>query len=171
MFLVICQEMPVCPKCGKPLVLRDHRRRIHRLAGGKKEWYMIPRMECINKECPCKIHSCIPDNMSPHKHYDAGLIEDVIDGVLSSDDIGTEDYPCADTMALWKEWAEKNTTNIDGQIRSIGYRLLDFGIQILTSAVSIIQELRQKISTGWLKAVTWVIYNTGGRITPVARLP
>lgn len=171
MFLVTCLETPVCPKCGKPLVLRDHKKRIHKLAGGNREWYMIPRMECTNEDCPCRIHSCIPDCMSPYKHYDTELIEDVIDGVVSSDDPGTEDYPCADTMALWKEWAEKNKTNIDGQIRSIGYRLLDFGEELLTSVVSIMEELRRRISPGWLKAVTRVIYNTGGRITPVARLP
>lgn len=171
MFLVICQETPVCPNCGQTLVLRDHKKRIHKVAGGDKEWYMIPRMKCTNDECPCRIHSCIPDNLSPYKHYDAELIEDVIDGVISSDDPGTENYPCAGTMALWKEWAEKNKTNIDGQIRSIGYRLLDFGIELLTSVISIMDELRQKISPGWLKVVTRVIYNTGGWITPVARLP
>lgn len=169
--MVISLETPVCPKCRKPLKLRDHKKRIHKLAGGKREWYMIPRMECTNEECPCRIHSCIPDNLSPNKHYDAELIEDVIDGVITSDDAGTEDYPCADTMELWKEWAEKNKTNIDGQIRSIGYRLLDFGTEVLTSVASIIDELRQTISPGWLKVVTRVIYNTGGRITPVARLP
>lgn len=151
--------------------MRDHKKRIHKLAGGEKEWYMIPRMECTNRDCPCRIHSCIPDNMSPYKQYDANLIEDVIDGVISSADRETEDYPCEDTMALWKEWAEKNKINIDGQIRSIGYRLLDFEIDILTSALSIMEEIRQKISPGWLKVVTTVIYNTGGRITPLARIP
>lgn len=141
------------------------------MAGGTKEWYMIPRMECTNEKCPCRIHSCLPDSLSPYKHYDAGLIEDVIDGVISSDDIETEDYPCADTMELWKEWMEKNKTNIDGQIRSIGYRLLDLGTEILTSAASVTDELRTRISPGWLKAVTLVIYNTGGRITPLEGLP
>lgn len=171
MFLVICLETPVCSKCGKPLVLRDHKKRIHKRAGGAREWYMIPRMECTNKKCACRIHSCLPDIFSPHKHYDAELIEDVIDGVLSSDDPGTEDYPCADTMALWREWAEKNKANIDGQIRSAGYRLLDFGIELLASLISIMDELRRRVSPGWLKVINRVIYNTGGQITPVARLP
>lgn len=167
---VVCNENPVCPECGKTLKMRDHKRRIHKLAGGIREWYMIPRMECTNDGCVCKLHSCIPGSLCPYKHYDAGLIEDVVDDVLSSDDPETEDYPCEGTMNLWKEWIEKNKINIDGQIKSIGYRLLDFSIEFLNSCVSILEELRKRISPGWLKAVNYVIYDTGGRITPVGRL-
>lgn len=170
MFLITAQETPGCPDCGKPLKLRDHKKRIHMLPGGEKEWYMIPRLECTNEDCPCKIHSGLPDCMSPYKHYDAGLIEDVVDGVVTTDDLETEDYPCEATMDCWKEWIEGNRINIDGQLRSIGYRVLDFEIDILSAGENILDSLRQKISPGWLKAVNRTIYNTGSRITPLGRL-
>ena len=35
--------------------------------------------------------------MFPYKHYDAGLIEDVVDGVVSGD-LEIENYPCEGTM-------------------------------------------------------------------------
>ena len=45
-FLIIGEETPVCPECGRPLKLRDHRRRIHKKAGEERAWYLIPRWEC-----------------------------------------------------------------------------------------------------------------------------
>ena len=44
--------------------------------------------------CPkCRQESLIDAN----KHYDAGLIEDVVDGVVSGD-LEIENYPCEGTM-------------------------------------------------------------------------
>ena len=37
--------------------------------------------------------------MCPYKHYDAGLIEDVVDGVVSEEDTETEDYLCEATIS------------------------------------------------------------------------
>lgn len=44
-------------------------------------------------------HRLIPDNQVPYKHYEGVLIEKVVDGTLSEDDmIEIENYPCDDTM-------------------------------------------------------------------------
>lgn len=72
-----------------------------------KEWYQINRLKCTNKECG-KLHNELPDCLSPYKHYDAGLIEDVVDDVVTEDDTETENYPCADTMNHWKFWVGRN---------------------------------------------------------------
>ena len=53
--------------------------------------------------------------MSPYKHYDAGLIEDVVDGVVSGADLETENYPCEGTINHWKWWMKMNEPNIEGQ--------------------------------------------------------
>lgn len=169
-FLIISEETPVCPECMCQLALRDHKERIHKLAGGEKQWYMIPRWECKNEDCPCRLHSGIPNNLTPYKHYDAEVIEDVIDDRKSSEDIETEDYPCEQTMQNWKAWIEKNRVNIDGQLRSIGYRLLEFGYEFLNDRSSLLEELKKRICPGWLKVICQAIWNTGGRIASLGCL-
>ena len=53
---------------------------------------------------------------APYKHYDAGLTEDVLDGVVSEEDTETEDYPCEGTMKHWRWRAKMNEKNMEGQI-------------------------------------------------------
>ena len=57
--------------------------------------------------------------MIPYKHYGSDIIEDVVDEVVGSDDLGTEDYPCEGTMKHWKWWISQNEANIGGQMRSL----------------------------------------------------
>lgn len=49
--------------------------------------------------------------------------------------IGTEDYPCERTMQRWSEWIRRNTTQIDGFLRSICRRLSDPGKEHLDPAL------------------------------------
>lgn len=102
----------------------------------------------------------------PYKHYDAQLIEDVVDGTVSEEDPEMEDYPCENTMKHWKWWLFHNEANINGQIRSSAYRFLDLGIGFLRSTDSLLRELREKICPGWLSVVIRIIYNSGDRIEP-----
>lgn len=104
--------------------------------------------------------------MFPYKHYDAGLIEDVVDGVVSGDDLEIENYPCEGTMNHWKWWMKMNGQNIEGQIRSSAHRFLDFGDGLLKSIGSLLEELRKRISPGWLKVAARFIYNSGRRLEP-----
>lgn len=78
-FFITSKEECTCPCCGGRLKYRDHRLRIHKLAGGGKEWYQIRRLKCTDDKCR-KLHNELPDCMFPYKHYDAGLIEDVVGG-------------------------------------------------------------------------------------------
>ena len=162
-FFVISEEDTICPECGSPLCRRDKKRRIHKIAGGKKQWYIINRMKCTNEKCG-KLHNELPDCMVPYKHYDAELIEDVIDEVRTSDDLETEDYPCEGTMKHWKWWMYHNETNIDGQMKSMMHRLLDLNTGFLKSGDSLLKGLSERISPGWLSVVTRLLYNSGGRI-------
>ena len=76
--------------------------------------------------------------MSPYKHYDAGLIEDAVDGAVSEGDLETENYPCEGTINHWKWWMKMNEPNIEGQIRPAAHRFLDFGGEFLKSAGSLL---------------------------------
>lgn len=81
---------------------------MHKIAGGDKEWYLIRRLKCTGNKCG-RLHNELPDCLFPYKHYDAGLIEDVADGVVSEEDTETEDYPCDGTMKHWRWWLLQNT--------------------------------------------------------------
>ena len=164
-FLVISKEDCTCPDCGSPLCRRDKRLRVHKKAGGIKEWFKINRLKCTNENCQ-KLHNELPDCLSPYKHYDAELIGEVVDEVITADDLETENYPCEDTMKHWKHWIRLNETNINGQMKSTTCRFLDFGCEFLKSTDSLLQELKKRISPGWLSVVNRFIYNSGGRIDP-----
>lgn len=164
-FLVISEEDSVCPVCGSPLCRRDKKRRIYKEAGGKVSWFIINRLRCTNDNCR-KLHSELPDCIVPYKHYGAEIVEDVIEEVVTSDDIETEDYPCEGTMNHWKWWMSHNEQNINGQMKSMLHRLLDLNVEFLGSRESLLEGLRERISPGWLSAVIRFIYNSGGRIEP-----
>ncbi len=70
------------------------RSKVH--AGGNKTWRWIEVCKCVN--CG-RNHRLIPDDQVPYKHYEGVLIEKVVDGTLSEDDmIEIENYLCDDTM-------------------------------------------------------------------------
>ena len=162
MFLVVSEEEAICPKCGTPLEYRDRVKRVHKTEGGNREWYIIRRMRCPNEHCSCGLHRELPDKLLPYKHYDSGLIEDVVDDVVPCEDPYTEDYPCEDTMNLWKLWWEHNRDRVEGWLRSVAYRFLGFSDEFLKSAHSLISELKRRLYRGWLLVVVRVVYNTGG---------
>lgn len=118
-------------------------------------------MRCRNENCR-RIHNALPNFLVPHKHYSSEVIEDVLDDVVRpNDELNDSDYPCEKTMVRWKAWFERNRKNIDGQLKSVGYRILGFSEQLLISGVSLSDELR-KNGAGWLGTILCVIYNSGG---------
>lgn len=143
----------------------DSIRRIWKQHGGKTRWLLIERVRCRNDNCR-RIHNALPDFIVPHKHYSSEVIEDMIDEVILPDDeLNDSDYPCEMTMARWKYWFERNRDSIDGQLKSVGYRVLGFSRQLLISGVSLPDELR-KDGAGWLGTIIRFIYNSGGFLRP-----
>lgn len=166
-FFVISRDEPVCPICGSPLRLRDHKKRIWRKDGGDTQWVAIGRYRCTNNECH-RLHNALPDFLLPFKHYDRELVEDVIEGIVYEDDPWRDTaYPCESTMQRWRKWAAENAAAMEGQIRSAGMRFLDLKDEFLKSAESLLEELKKKISPGWLAAVVKIVYNSGGSLRPV----
>lgn len=149
--------------CEGNLKRRDKKKRLFKLPGGKQHLIQINRLKCIS--CG-KHHTELPDFLTPYKQYTTEVIESVIDGRITPEDLETEDYPCEGTMNHWKWWFLFNRENIEGQVRSGAYTLLDMGTDFLNSSSSLLDELRRRIPKGWLKTVISFIYNTGGRIEP-----
>lgn len=82
--------------------------------------------------------------MLPYKHYDAGLIEDVVDGAVGGDGPETGNYPCEGTINHWKWRMKMNEQNIEGRARSSAHRFPDFGDGFLKSIGSLLEELKSK---------------------------
>lgn len=168
-FFFSSKEVLVCPVCGSPLSLRDHKKRIWKKAGGIKDWILIERMQCTNDNCR-KLHNVLPDLLVPQKHYESELIEAVIDGVITEDLLGTEDYPCEMTMKRWRAWYQHNKAAAEGQIRQAADRFLDLTKEFLRSTESLLEGIRDRIEIGWLSVVLKIIYNNGGQSIPLKRI-
>lgn len=164
-FFVISEEDATCPECGSPLRRRDKKLRVQKEAGGGRKWFAINRLKCTNDGCR-RLHNELPDCMVPYKHYAAEVIEDVLDEVVGPDDPETENYPCEATMKHWKWWLSRNETNVNGQVRSALHRLLDLEDEFLKSSESLLEELRKRISPGWLATAVRIVWNSGGRLEP-----
>lgn len=159
-------DHPICPDCQSLMQYRDCRQRHIRKQGGGKHWGRVRRYLC--KHCH-RLHTELPTNLSPYKHYDAEIIGDVIEDVVSSDDEGFENYPCAVTMERWKLWIEHNHSFIEGYIRSIGFRLLDLGERFLKTTQSVLDQIQGEYNDEgipWLTVVNRLIYNTGASLEP-----
>jgi transposase len=88
-----------CPRCGEMLKYFDKVKRIVRTKKQKTLWISIRRMKCYG--CG-SIHRELPYFITPHKQYETELIRGVLDGFITPDTIGFEDYPCEQTMERWK---------------------------------------------------------------------
>lgn len=131
--------------------------------GGYSEWLLIPRHQCSNRQCQ-KIHRMLADFMVPFKHYSEEVISGVLDGVVLPSDEDSADYPSEQTMIRWHHWLMKNKLNIDGQLKSIAYRELDFSQELLKSSDSLLSYIKSFIPDGWLRTIIRFLYNSGNSL-------
>jgi hypothetical protein len=162
-FLVISEEEACCPCCGDRLYRRDSRPRIYKEAGGRKSWILINRLKCTNKSCG-RLHNELPDCILPFKHYGREIIEDVVDGIRSENDLETEDYPCESTMKHWKWWVSQKEKMVNGQIRAMLYPLPNFDMAFLRSWESFLQKTKEKLGPGWLTLLAKSVYHSAERM-------
>ena len=151
----------ICPCCGETLRYRDSRKRIRKLGGGKAEYLLIRRLFCDHCR---RLHVELPDCLVPHKHYDARLIADVLDGEITQDSLEYEDYPCAATMQRWIRWFEDNRANIEGHLqRAMAAAGKTFSFLKGSSLLEVARTLKSTHSSDhWLKVTLRTIYNSGG---------
>ena len=87
-------------ECGGEMKHHDKAVRIIREKGGVKHRVYIERVKC--EKCG-KIRRNFPENILPHKQYDKEIIDGVKEGLIDSDTLGFENYPCELTMKHWRE--------------------------------------------------------------------
>lgn len=88
-----------CPNCRGKMKYYDSVKRIVRTKGRKTSWISIRRLKCL--KCG-EIHRELPNDIFPYKQYEAELIKGVLEGFITPETLGYEDYPCEMTMVRWK---------------------------------------------------------------------
>ncbi|MEG1514912.1 MAG: DUF6431 domain-containing protein [Clostridia bacterium] len=73
-------------------------RRVIRLKGGRKDTIWINRNQC---DFCGTIRRELTGDVLPYKQYEAEIIKGVIEGFITADTLGFEDYPCEMTMLRW----------------------------------------------------------------------
>ena len=91
--------MSKCPKCNNAETNKyDEVKRLTRNKYGEKEWIHVKRYKCKN----CNfVYRDLPHNVLRFKHYSKDIIEGVINGWITPETVGFEDYPCEETMKRW----------------------------------------------------------------------
>lgn len=96
---MIAENESVCPKCGGELKYYDSVKRIVRTKNRKTKKIILHRFKCP----ACRtIHREIPGFIIPYKQYEAEVIFGVLDGLITTETLGYEDYPCEVTMNRWR---------------------------------------------------------------------
>lgn len=95
---MVIGDKSTCPSCGGQLKHYDTVGRVVRTKGGRMERIKIRRFRCA--QCGA-FHRQIPNGLLPFKQYEAEVVYGVLEGLITPDTIGFEDYPCEMTMLRW----------------------------------------------------------------------
>ena len=94
---MITNDVSTCPKCGGDLKYYDRVTRIVRTKGRKTWKIPMRRLQCTR--CG-SVHRELPELIFPYKQYEAEVIIGVLEGFITCETIGFEDYPCEMTMLV-----------------------------------------------------------------------
>jgi len=97
---MIYENETLCPDCTGELRYYDSVSRIVRTQYRKTCYILIRRLRC--QDCS-STHREIPDVIFPFKQYEAEIIIGVLEGYISPETFGYEDYPCEMTMKRWRD--------------------------------------------------------------------
>lgn len=91
-------NVSTCPRCGGELKYYGRVPRIVRTKNRTTTWIDIRRLRC--GDCNT-FHREIPESIFPYKQYEAEVIIGVLEGLITCEALGFEDYPCEMTMLRW----------------------------------------------------------------------
>lgn len=93
----------LCPRCrGNPKYYDKVKRNII------EKNRLIRRVDIVRYRCMSCGHVFrdLPDYILPYKQYHADIINGVVEGLITCETKGFEDYPCEQTMARWRTQSE-----------------------------------------------------------------
>lgn len=91
----------LCPRCGGELIYYDCVKRYLRGKYGRRRRVILRRMRC---DVCHSIHRELPDYILPFKQYDADIITGVLEGLITFETTGFEDYPSECTVKRWRKF-------------------------------------------------------------------
>ena len=94
--------MSKCPKCGEECIKYGTVKRVVRTKYRESEWIRVQRWKC--RACGY-IWRELPEDVVRYKQYEREMITGVQEGLIDSNVLGFEEYPCEATM---KRWRRKN---------------------------------------------------------------
>ena len=92
---MVSNNESTCPNCGGKLKYYDKVNRIVRSKRRSTKWITMKCQVCGG------LHRELPDDIFPYKQYEAEIIRGVLEGFITPETIGFEDYPCEMTMIRW----------------------------------------------------------------------
>lgn len=95
---MVMQDQSTCPKCGGELKYYDSVPRLVRTKGRQTTRVLIRRLRCTR--CGM-LHRELTEFLFPYKQYESEVIIGVLEGLITCETIGFEDYPCEMTMLRW----------------------------------------------------------------------
>lgn len=96
---MVSTGMSVCPRCGGKLKHYDSVRRIVRTKNRTTYHVRLRRLRCA--KCGT-FHRMLPNTLLPYKQYEVEVIQGVLEGLITCETLGFEDYPCEMTMKRWR---------------------------------------------------------------------
>lgn len=101
---MVSTGMSICPRCGGKLKHYDSVRRIVRTKNRAIYHVRLRRLRCA--KCGM-FHRMLPNTLLPYKQYEAEVIRGVLEGLITCETLGFEDYPCEMTMKRWRSRKEQ----------------------------------------------------------------
>ena len=91
---MVMNECSACPRCGGRLKYYDSVPRLVRTKGRQTSRVPMRRLRCWRSWS-------LSDCLIPYKQYEAEVIFGVLEGLITCETLGFEDYPCEMTMLRW----------------------------------------------------------------------
>ena len=89
-----------CPICGGTLRPYGFKSRYVRGKYGKRRIIKIKRYKCVSCN---SAHNKLPNFIIPYVRYEADIVYGVLEGFITVNTLGFEDYPSEQTMKRWSQ--------------------------------------------------------------------
>ena len=89
-----------CPICGGTLRPYGFKSRYVRGKYGKRSTIKIKRYKCVSCN---SAHNKLPNFIIPYVRYEADIVYGVLEGLITVNTLGFEDYPSEQTMKRWSQ--------------------------------------------------------------------
>ena len=97
---MIRENDETCPICNGALRSYGSAKRMVRTKYGKRDVIHIKRYKCMS----CGIvHNKLPEFVTPYIRYETDIFIGVLEGLITSNTLGFEDYPSEITMKRWSQ--------------------------------------------------------------------